>query len=105
MDPHLGQVIRHHRRVMSRTLKYLLPLAVLVIVGIYLTRPFAGASENDPPPREPVVLPSETASPSSPGSSGPGSSTDPSGVPVITPGPVDDDDDDDDDRDDRHDDD
>ncbi|MDQ4114218.1 MAG: hypothetical protein M3306_24440 [Actinomycetota bacterium] len=89
---------------MSRTLKYLLPLAFLVIVGVYLAGSFAGASENDPPPREPVVLPSETASPSSPGSSGPGSSADPSGVPVVTPGPVDDDDDDDD-RDDRHDDD
>lgn len=104
MDPHIGQVVRHYRRVMSRTLKYLLPLAVLVIVGVYLAASFAGASDNDPPPREPVVLPSQTASPSSPGSSSPGSSTDPSGVPVVTPGPVDDDDDDDD-RDDRHDDD
>ena len=105
MDPHIGQVVRHYRRVMSRTLKYLLPLAVLVIVGVYLAGSFAGASENDPPPREPVVLPSETASPSSPRSPGSSSSTDPSGVPVVTPGPVDDDDDDDDDRDDRHDDD
>ncbi|MEI7059089.1 hypothetical protein WBG06_24930 [Nocardioides sp. CCNWLW239] len=92
---------------MSRTLKILLPLAVLAVVGIYLAGSFAGASENDPPPREPVVLPSESVSPSAPGSSGPGSSpsTDPSGVPVVTPGPVDDDDDDDDDHDDRHDDD
>jgi len=104
MDPHSSHVDRHHRRVMSRTLKYLLPLAVLVIVGVYLAGSFAGASENDPPPREPVVLPSETVSPSSPGSPGSSSSSDPSGVPVVTPGPVDDDDDDDD-RDDRHDDD
>lgn len=102
MDPHFGQVVRHYRRVMSRTLKFLLPLAVLVAVGVYLAGSLAGASENDPPPREPVVLPSDTTSP---GSSAPGSSTDPSGVPVVTPGPVDDDDDDDDDRDDRHDDD
>lgn len=104
MDPHRGLVDRHYRRVMSRTLKYLLPLAVLMIVGVYLASSFAGASENDPPPREPVVLPSETVSPSSPGSPGSSSSSDPSGVPVVTPGPVDDDDDDDD-RDDRHDDD
>jgi hypothetical protein len=104
MDPHIGQVVRHYRRVMSRTLKLVLPLVVLVAVGVYLAGSFAGASDNDPPPREPVVLPSETVSPS-PGSPGSSSSTDPSGVPVVTPGPVDDDDDDDDDRDDRHDDD
>ena len=105
MDPHIGQVVRHYRRVMSRTLKLVLPLVVLVAVGVYLAGSFAGASDNDPPPREPVVLPSESVSPSSPGSPGASSSTDPSGVPVVTPGPVDDDDDDDDDRDDRHDDD
>lgn len=106
MDPRCRHLVRHYRSVMSRTLKYLLPLAVLVIAGVYLAGSFAGASQNDPPPREPVVLPSETATPSAPGSSSPGSSssTDPSGVPVVTPGPVDDDDDDDD-RDDRHDDD
>jgi hypothetical protein len=103
MDPHFGQVVRHHRRVMSRTLKLLLPLVVLVAVGVYLAASFAGASENDPPPREPVVLPSQSTTPSSP-STGSSPSTDPSGVPVVTPGPVDDDDDDDD-RDDRHDDD
>ncbi|WP_328529702.1 hypothetical protein OG984_00375 [Nocardioides sp. NBC_00368] len=88
---------------MSRTLKLVLPLVVLVAVGVYLAGSFAGASENDPPPREPVVLPSQSASPSAP-STGSSPSTDPSGVPVVTPGPVDDDDDDDD-RDDRHDDD
>ncbi|MFJ9391935.1 hypothetical protein ACIRON_24145 [Nocardioides sp. NPDC101246] len=90
---------------MSRTLKLVIPLAVLVAVGVYLAASFAGASENDPPPREPVVLPSQSTSPSAP-STGSSPSTDPSGVPVVTPGPVDDDDDDDDDdRDDRHDDD
>lgn len=103
MDPHIGQVIRHYRRVMSRTLKILLPLVVLVAVGVYLAGSLAGASENDPPPREPVVLPSQSVSPSAPGT-GSSPSTDPSSVPVVTPGPVDDDDDDDD-RDDRHDDD
>ncbi|MER7559743.1 hypothetical protein ABTZ46_22560 [Nocardioides sp. NPDC126508] len=85
---------------MSRTLKLVLPLVVLVAVGVYLAASFAGASENDPPPREPVVLPSQSATPST----GSSPSTDPSGVPVVTPGPVDDDDDDDD-HDDRHDDD
>ncbi|MFI5626704.1 hypothetical protein ACIA03_24810 [Nocardioides sp. NPDC051685] len=85
---------------MSRTLKLVLPLVVLVAVGVYLAGSFAGASENDPPPREPVVLPSQSTTPST----GSSPSTDPSGVPVVTPGPVDDDDDDDD-RDDRHDDD
>lgn len=100
MDPHIGQVVRHYRRVMSRTLKLVLPLVVLVAVGVYLAASFAGASENDPPPREPVVLPSQSATPST----GSSPSTDPSGVPVVTPGPVDDDDDDDD-HDDRHDDD
>lgn len=103
MDPHIGQVVRHYRRVMSRTLKFLLPLVVLVAVGVYLAGSFAGASENDPPPREPVVLPSQSTTPSTPGT-GSSPSTDPSGVPVVTPGPVDDDDDDDD-HDDRHDDD
>lgn len=89
---------------MSRTLKFLVPLVVLVVVGVYLAGSFARASENDPPPREPVVLPSQSTSPSAP-STGSSPSTDPSGVPVVTPGPVDDDDDDDDDHDDRHDDD
>lgn len=103
MDPHIGQVVRHYRRVMSRTLKILLPLVVFVAVGVYLAGSLAGASENDPPPREPVVLPSQSVSPSAP-STGSSPSTDPSSVPVVTPGPVDDDDDDDD-RDDRHDDD
>ena len=103
MDPHNGQVVRHYRRVMSRTLKLVLPLVVLVAVGVYLAGSFAGASENDPPPREPVVLPSQSVSPATP-STGSSPSTDPSGVPVVTPGPVDDDDDDDD-HDDRHDDD
>lgn len=90
---------------MSRTLKLLLAVAVAVVMvgGVYLVGSFAGASENDPPPREPVVLPSDTTSPST----GAPSTTSPSpseSVPVISPSPVDDDDDDDDD-DDRDDDD
>lgn len=106
MDPRCCHVIRHYRRVMSRTLKILLPLAVLVVVGVYLAGSFAGASEGDPPPREPVVLPSDTSTPTpsnapsgTPSSGAPttGSPGQSSRVPVITPGPVDDDDDDDDD--------
>ncbi|GGR65430.1 hypothetical protein J2S40_002424 [Nocardioides luteus] len=101
MNPRTRLPIGHHRSVMTRILKLLVPLAVLVVVGIYLADSFAGASENDPPPREPVVLPSQSGSPSAPPSSSPGSSTstDPSGVPVVTPDPVDDDDDDGDDDD------
>ncbi|MBC7279344.1 hypothetical protein [Nocardioides sp.] len=83
---------------MSRTLKLLLTVAVavLMVVGVYLAGSFAGASENDPPPREPVVLPSDTTSPSTgtPSTRSPSPST---RVPVVSPSPVDDDDDDDDD--------
>lgn len=79
---------------MSRTLTYLLPLVVLVAVAVYLAGSFAGASQNEPPPREPVVLPSDTTSPSAPSTS---PSAPPSRVPVVSPSPFDDDDDDDDD--------
>lgn len=105
MDPRYGPAVRHYRSVMSRTLKLLLPVAVVMIVGVYLAGSFAGASENDPPPREPVVLPSDATSPST-GTPSTGTPSPSTRVPVISPAPVDDDDDDDDDRDDdRHDDD